>query len=64
MKSKKLYVAGLVEKTKDINVLGRIEKLDLTWADRMVGVCPVFETKAAALKYGGKKLHLIEVKSK
>jgi len=51
---KKYYVSGLVEGTHAITVFGRKVKLDLTWADGMVGVIPVFSNKKKAIKYAGK----------
>ena len=47
------YVVGAIKKQHDINVLGRHKALDLTWADGMVGVLPVFETMMAAELYAG-----------
>ena len=59
--TKTLYMVGGVEKTHEISILGMTRKLELTWADGMVGVCPVFRNKKAAQKYAGKKFRVTEM---
>jgi hypothetical protein len=36
-------------------------KLDLSWADDMIGVIPVFRTKKAALKFAGKSRQVVSI---
>lgn len=60
----KFYAVGCIAKKHDLDWLGRTVSLPLTWADGMIGVIPVFKTKAAARKYGGKKLGIYEFSAK
>ena len=61
MKTKTKYLVMAIEKTKKLLVYGREIEFPLTWADRMCGVIPVFDTKKAAQKYAGKRFGLLSV---
>jgi len=52
---------GAVEKEHNVDVLGTELKLNLTWAEGMVGVIPVFESNEAAKKYAGENLITFEL---
>jgi hypothetical protein len=47
----KIYVVGAISKSHDITIMGQTSSLPLTWADGMVGVCPIFFDKEKALEY-------------
>lgn len=46
-----LWVAQVVETSRPLMVGDERVSLDITWADGMVGVLPVFESKEAARRY-------------
>jgi len=55
-KGKKIYLAGLVDKTMQVEVAsgfgGKIEgTVDLEWADGQIGAVAVFSNKKKAKKY-------------
>jgi len=43
-----------IEKSVDVKVIGHPAKINLVWADGMIGACPVFSTKEEAEKYRDK----------
>ena len=52
---KKFYGIGVIEKQHEVNwPTGGTVTMNLTWADGMVGVMPIFSNKKAAKKYAGK----------
>lgn len=55
-----IYMVGCVEKQKEITTPYGVKKLDMDWADGMIGVCPVFSTREQAEKYS-KNLEIIEL---
>jgi len=55
---------GAIKKEHTVEVLGTELKLNLTWADGMVGVIPVFESNEAAKKYAGETLIIFELELK
>jgi len=46
-----VYIVSAVETESRIHLPMGEFPLKLSWADGMIGVCPVFETYEAALKY-------------
>ncbi len=57
-----LYAVGAVEKDHAIDMFGKEHKLDLTWADGMIGVMPVFDNEAAAKEYADGKFEILRIK--
>jgi len=57
----KIYAVGCVKKEHDVNVFGREQTLPLIWADGMIGVIPVFKTKADAEIYADGKADIFTV---
>lgn len=55
------FFTGGVEKEHGVDILGRTHPLPLTWADGMIGVIPVFETREAAETYADGKLRVYSV---
>jgi hypothetical protein len=55
---KKMYIA-MVLVTEHALTTGA--KIQLSWADGMIGVTPIFSSKAAARKYYGKDIPLSAV---
>ncbi len=55
-----LYAVGAVEKDHAIDVFGKERKLDLTWADGMIGVMPVFDSEPAAKEYANDKFVILK----
>ncbi len=45
------WCVSCIEKEHKVRVFSGEHKLDLTWADGMIGVIPVFENEKAAKKY-------------
>jgi len=65
IKAKKYYIIPRIEKRREIRLKDYFRdkfetKIDLTWADGMVGVAPIFSNKRKAMKYA-KGSGLIEV---
>lgn len=58
-----MWLVLSVESTHELNLFGRKQSLDLVWADGMVGVCPVFETKEEAIGYASNNTFIVEVSS-
>ena len=56
---KMVYAISAVKKQHDISICGVTRPLDLTWADGMIGVLPVFKNKKAAKKYAGKNIEVL-----
>ena len=58
-----LYMVGCVQKETPVQLaaLGIEQEISLTWADGMVGVIPVFESREAAEKYADGKIPVMEV---
>lgn len=56
-----LYFVGGIEREHDLNVLGRPQKLPLTWADNMIGVLPVFSDRESAERYANGKLTVCHI---
>ena len=52
---KRYYAVPLISKTREVQYFGGIADLNMTWADGMVGVMPVFTNKKKAIKYAGPK---------
>lgn len=50
-----------IEKEHQVKMAVSEQKLDLTWADGMIGVMPIFKDENSAKKYAGKKLHIFEI---
>lgn len=50
-----------IVKEHNLDISGIEQKLDLTWADGMIGVLPVFESNKAARKYAGKNIGTFEL---
>ena len=61
-KEKTLYVVTQVRERLSLNVMGIKTKLDLTWADGMVGAMPVFDSLEAAEKYANVKADILAFK--
>ena len=58
MRIKTVYIVFTLERTVNSivnSIPGTESEIKLSWADRMCGAMPVFETKKAAEKYAGKK---------
>ena len=49
----KVYLSDRVVTKKDVMVRDIVVPLEMKWADGMIGVVPVFESKEAALQYAG-----------
>jgi len=62
MKTKTLYAVLGVEREHQVSIGNFKKELILTWADRMCGVLPVFETKKMAMKYAGKTFKIMTMK--
>lgn len=52
--AKKYYVCPVVVQKHDLEALGEVVSLNLSWTDGMVGVMPVFTNKKKAEAYSGK----------
>ena len=52
-KPRRYYIVGLVEKSRKVEIKDYRFQADLplSWADGMVGACPVFSNKKKAKKY-------------
>ncbi len=48
-----MYLVMLLEKDRTVSVASVKTELSLTWADGMLGVCPVFDSKEDAEAYIG-----------
>lgn len=59
-----LYFVGGVERDHDLNVLGRPQKLPLTWADNMIGVLPVFSDRESAERYADESVTVYHISVK
>jgi len=53
---KRFYAVGAVVRSHDVQTILGTQSLELTWADGMIGVIPVFTNKKKAKKYAGKFL--------
>jgi hypothetical protein len=51
---KKYYLANEIVEEQEIETPFGNFPLKMTWADGMVGVCPIFSNKKLAKKYAGK----------
>ncbi len=58
------YGVCVIEKEHDVTVQETKQPLNLTWADGMVGVMPIFKSYSAAKKYAGKNLDIVEFQLK
>ena len=58
---KKAYIVLALEAKRPVNVFAIEKELHCSWADGMVGVCPVFGSKTKAKKYAGKKATVLEI---
>jgi len=56
-----MYIVMTLNTEIQIEVLGMNKKMDVCYADGMIGVIPVFKTKKAAKKFGGKRFGIMEV---
>lgn len=55
-----MFVAMAVQKKAEIDLFGKPTPIELSFADGMIGVLPVFDTKEAAEKWAD-GLQVIEV---
>lgn len=51
---KKMYLVPTLKKEHGVSVGAFKANIELSWADGMIGVLPVFRTKKDANKYAGK----------
>jgi len=57
----KLYVVGGVSKKHDVMQAGTVTELELSWADGMIGVLPVFNDKEKAEKYADNEFTILTI---
>ena len=59
-----LYVVMALNSTVEVTAFGRNDKVELSYADGMVGAMPVFNTREAAEAYAGDKYQIQIVTAK
>lgn len=52
---KNYYAVGIVTEKMDVEVAGKVVSMKMSWADKMIGVIPVFKTLRAAKNFMGDK---------
>ena len=59
---KRFFIVAGLATSRPVNVFGNEVKLDMSWADGMIGCLPVFDSKENAEKYseGKYKIYCIE----
>lgn len=56
---KEYYVPKYIEKTRSVEVFGQLANIDMSWADGMIGVLPVFDNELEAKRYSGDSGYII-----
>jgi len=59
--SEKVYVVLSVVKKHQISVMGMKVELEMSWANGMIGVMPIFATREDAEKHANGKFEIMEV---
>jgi hypothetical protein len=59
-----LYVVMALNSTVEITAFGRNEKVELSYADGMVGAMPIFNTREAAEAYAGDEYQIQVITAK
>ena len=59
-----MYIVMAVQEKADIDLFGKATPIELSFADGMIGVLPVFMSRKAAERYSKKKFTIVEVEEK
>ena len=59
-----MFLVMCFKKEHPIEVLGKEVPVPLSWHDKMIGVCPVFENKESALEYANGRFQVLELAMK
>jgi len=56
-----MYMVLQLNKEVEVNVMGRVVEVPLSYAEGMIGAVPVFDTKDAATKFAGDKYKIAQL---
>ena len=56
-----MYLVLQMHQSHPLDIMGKEVNLPLSWYDKMIGVCPVFEDEESAIEYSGGKSQILKV---
>ncbi len=56
-----MFVVTMITKKAEIDVYGRIQEIELSYADGMIGALPVFDDYEKALEFCGDARFILEI---
>lgn len=59
--NKRIYAVQVLQSKKDLSIGDQTIPLEMSWADGMIGVMPVFDSLEAAEGYARDKYQIIEL---